>query len=92
MENDKLDEILVTAIEALKFFVESPRTVMPNGDVIVKLTKHSGIMEDELMYRISDAKMALQQIPYLATLLEIRVLEIQQHEAQKRLAQLKRNK
>lgn len=87
MDHLKLDEIMVTAMEALKLFVEAERKVQPNGEITIVIGNRRGErFEDEAMWRINDAKQALESVPELKNLLEIRVLEMKQADAQKRLS------
>jgi hypothetical protein len=91
MENEKLDSLMVTALEALKLFVDKERVVM-NGQVYIKLGTHNPKMEDEAMWRINEAKHALEDVPELATLMEIRLLEMKQFDAHKRLSAIRGTK
>ena len=90
MEKDQLNSVMVTALEALKIFVESQR-IVKDEQVFIRLSTHNPRMEDEATWRIVEAKKALEEVPELATLLEIRLLEMQQFDAHKRLNAIRGN-
>lgn len=86
--NERLDETLATALHALKILVESKREIRLNGDLTLNLgpeENYEGIFNSE----ISEAKKVLSDIPEIAVLLELRILEIQKAAAYQRLQKLR---
>jgi hypothetical protein len=83
MESTQLNQTIVTLMQAFKILSDCPRKMHPDGTVTISLART--LLDDQFNNDIFDATRTLHQIPELATMLEIRILEIQTQAAMKRL-------
>lgn len=85
MENQKLDEILMTALGAVEIIVMNPRITLPDGRSVIDIDKIVGY---EDFMKIADAYHELKDIPELKLRLELRLLEMKRDQIAKQLSTL----
>ena len=73
----------MTALKVLDIFARCPRKATPDGTFTITLCEE--MLSEKFNHEVYDAIMTTKQIPELATLLEIHVLEMQIKSATNRL-------
>lgn len=88
MNDQQLNNLVTTGMQAIRILCEHPRTTNPDGTSTIVLGSE---FKDKFYNDLYDASMAIKEVTELSNLLEIRVLEMQTEEAIRRLNHLRGN-